>query len=104
MELKSIHEHNRQMSKRGMSIGDLWPAFTMIAGLFVLVIVLLVIFGSEGLGGFFTANSAEANATADARDRFISILPMLGIVLLIVVLAVVIGVVVNSLWFGGRRA
>lgn len=95
-------------NKRGMSLTDLWPAFTLIAGLFILVIVMLVIFGPDGLGGFFTEGTVEHNATITARDKFIAILPMLGVMLLIVVLGAVIGVVIGALWYGGsggsRRA
>lgn len=100
--MKSIKEF-MSMKKKGMGLGDLWPAFTLIAGIVVLVIVLLVLFGSDGLGGFFDPGSAEANATATARDKFIAVLPLILLVPLILVLAVIISVVIGSFWFGGSK-
>jgi len=97
-----VADLKQRVLKRGLSLADLWPAMITVAALFILVIVMLVLFGQNGLGGFFDAGSAEANATEMARDKFIAILPMLGLVLMIVILGAVLGIVIGSFYMGGN--
>ena len=92
---KLMHE------KRGIGLGELLPAFVVVAAVMILVVLLIYVFGV--LGGAFTANSAEANAAADAVTHTSRAIPLVGILFIILAVGAVIAILVASLLGGARR-
>lgn len=87
--------------KRGIGLGELLPAFVVVAAVMILVVLLIYVFGV--LGGAFTANSAEANAAADAVTHTSRAIPLVGILFIILAVGAVIAILVASLLGGGKR-
>ncbi|MEX0597453.1 MAG: hypothetical protein WD512_13240 [Candidatus Paceibacterota bacterium] len=87
--------------KKGVGLGELLPAFVVVAAVMVLVVLLIYVFGV--LGGAFTANSAEANAAADAVTHTSRAIPLVGILFIILAVGALIAILVASLIGGSRR-
>jgi len=94
LELRTIYK-----DKRGMSIGDLYPVILTIAVVAILLAVVMYVL--DEFGDQMTTDSAAANATDDIIDDFVSFVPWIGIILLVIAAAIVLGVVISS--FAGKR-
>lgn len=104
MQLKHILEHAKVKAreKKGVGLGELLPAFTVVAAVMILVVLLIYVFGV--LGGAFTAGSAERNAAQDAVTHTSRAIPLVGILFIILAIGAVIAILVASLLGGRRRA
>jgi len=89
------------IEKKGVGLGELLPAFVVVAAVMVLVVLLIYVFGV--LGGAFTANSAEANAARDAVTHTSRAIPLVGILFIILAIGALIAILVVSLVGGARR-
>jgi type II secretory pathway component PulF len=92
----------KMQEKKGVGLGELLPAFVVVAAVMILVVLLIYVFGV--LGGAFTANSAEANAAKDAVTHTSRAIPLVGILFIILAVGAVIAILVASLIGGKRRA
>jgi len=92
---QEIHE------KKGVGLGDLLPAFVIVASVMVLVVLLIYVFGV--LGGAFDTGSAEANAASDAVTHTTRAIPLVGILFIILAIGALISILVVSLVGGARR-
>ena len=88
--------------KKGVGLGELLPAFVVVAAVMILVVLLIYVFGV--LGGAFTANSAEANAASSAVTHTSRANRLVGISFIILAVGAVIAILVASLIGGQRRA
>lgn len=104
MQITSLIEKAKKMKlqeKKGVGLGELLPAFVVVAAVMILVVLLIYVFGV--LGGSFTAGSAEANASSDAVTHTSRVIPLVGILFVILSIGAVIAILVTSLIGGGRR-
>jgi len=100
---KNMFENFKQkmQEKKGVALGDLLPAFVIVAAVMVLVVLLIYVFGV--LGGAFTPLSAEANAASDAVTHTSRAIPLIGILFIILAIGALISILVVSLVGGARR-
>ena len=91
----------KMREKKGIGIGELLPAFVVVAAVMVLVVLLIYVFGV--LGAAFTAGSSEANAAADAVTHTSRAIPLVGILFIILAIGALIGILVVSLVGSARR-
>jgi len=92
---QKVHE------KKGVGLGELLPAFVIVAAVLILVVLLIYVFGV--LGGSFETNSAEANAAADAVTHTSRAIPIVGILFIILAIGALIAILVVSLVGGARK-
>lgn len=92
---------SRISGKNGVQLGELLPAFVVVAAVLVLIVLLIYVFGV--LGSAFTTSSAEANAAADAVTHTSRAIPLVGILFIILAIGALIAILVVSL-VGGARA
>lgn len=92
----------KMQEKKGIGLGELLPAFVVVAAVMILIVLLIYVFGV--LGGAFDPNSAEANAAADAVTNTSRAIPLVGILFIILAIGAVIAILVASLIGGKRRA
>ena len=81
-------------------IGDLLPI-----GMTILVLGIAMAYGLQIMGdlkGDMTANSVEANATADAMEGVGKIPEKLPLIVTVILAAVIIGIIVKYLWMNNR--
>jgi len=87
-------------SKRGMSLGDLYPVILTIA--LVAILLAVVLYVLDEFGNQMDNDSAAQNATEDVIDDFADFVPWIGVILLIVAAAIVLGIVIRSFAGGGK--
>lgn len=87
--------------KKGVGLGELLPGFVVVAAIMILIVLLIYVFGV--LGGAFTANSAEANAAADAVTHTSRAIPLVGILFIILAIGALITILIVSLVGSARR-
>lgn len=88
------------LNKKGQTLGGLYSGILVIASIGILIALIMYILGS--IGGSFTPNSAEANATGELVKTFTDFVPWLGIILLVLAAGVVLFFVIRSFAGGGR--
>ncbi|MFW5889064.1 MAG: hypothetical protein ACOCUD_01655 [Bacillota bacterium] len=99
MELKPLMKKLKK-NKRGMSLGDLYPAILTIALIAILMAVVLYVLSE--FGGQMENGSAAQDATDDVIDDFTDFVPWIGVILLIIAAAIVLGIVIRSFSGTGR--
>jgi len=92
-------ELTKLKSKKGMSMGDIYPVVMTIALVGILLAIVLYILSA--FGAQMTNGSAAQNATESIIADFVDFIPWIGIILLIVAAAIVLGIVIRS--FGQQR-
>ena len=99
MEMKKLML--KRKSKKGMTIGDLYPIILIIATVGILLAVVLFVL--QEFGGQMEDESSAQNATEDIIEDFVDFVPWIGIILLVIAAAIVLGVVISSFSGGTRR-
>jgi len=87
--------------KKGVGLGEILPAFVIVAAVMILIVLLIYVFGV--LGGSFEEHSAPANAAADAVEHTARAIPMVGILFIIIAIGALIAILVVSLVGGAQR-
>jgi hypothetical protein len=90
-----------KMSKKGLTLGDAFPAVLTVALISILMVAVIYLFTQ--FGTTFTAGSIAANATSSFTTQFYNQIPLVGLILTIVLIAIVIGVLVSSFFSRGGR-
>ena len=86
--------------KKGMGLGDIYPALLIIALVAILIGVVLFVLDefADQIGNETTAG----NATEDIIEEIADFVPWIGIILLVIAAAIVLGLLVRNL-AGGQR-
>ena len=87
-------------NKKGQSLGGLYSGILVIGSIGILIAILLYVF--SGIGSGLPNGSAAQNSTTTLIGQFVTFLPWLGIILLVLAASVVLFFVIRS-FAGGQR-
>ena len=86
--------------KRGMGIGDIYPALLVVA--LVSILIGVVLFVLDEFADQIGNDTIAGNSTEDLMGEIVDFIPWIGIILLVIAAAIVLGLLINNL-AGGKR-